>query len=149
MLTSLLDEERSSNASMSAVRATMQDHGLSISDILLLQSQNQFLQSELQVLVLVLVLMIAVVMTTATIMTTLMITVIPCPLTRRAAIPVFSSRRGRHHGQANGSDQRPAGGRHCRVPVRLRVLSHASAAAAASCLGQIDCRCSGFLACNS
>ena len=49
MLTQLLDEERATNASMSAVRATMQEHGLSISDILLLQSQNQFLQSELQV----------------------------------------------------------------------------------------------------
>ena len=32
----------------------MQDHGLSISDILLLHSQNQFLQTELQVVVVVL-----------------------------------------------------------------------------------------------
>jgi hypothetical protein len=55
MLTTLLDDERSSNASMSAVRAAMQDHGLSISDILLLHSQNQFLQTELQVVVVVFV----------------------------------------------------------------------------------------------
>ncbi len=51
MLTELLAAEQKTNESMSAVRATMQENGLSISDILLLQSQNQFLQAELQVLV--------------------------------------------------------------------------------------------------
>ena len=49
MLTELLAAEQKTNESMSAVRATMQENGLSISDILLLQSQNQFLQAELQV----------------------------------------------------------------------------------------------------
>jgi hypothetical protein len=62
MLTTLLDDERSSNASMSAVRAAMQDHGLSISDILLLHSQNQFLQTELQVVVVVVMATMMIVM---------------------------------------------------------------------------------------
>jgi hypothetical protein len=101
MLTQLLDEERATNASMSAVRATMQEHGLSISDILLLHSQNQFLQSELQVCI----------------MLQQRSPATACSLARHAAIPRITRRSGGHHGQANGADQGPAGALPRRAPL--------------------------------